>query len=186
MKDAKYGGLRDEIPPEAFVPTQQYPEKYYFTNVFVRFSSPPSAAISAIRDKLGPLYPEMKIGYHVFQTEIQNGIVQERLMALLSGFFGALAALLAMIGLYGVISYIIAMRRNEIGIRMALGATRGDVVGIVLRQTLWLLAFGVGIGLLLADGRYKRRANIAIRAASDGSSEPVRSRFFPGRRSTGR
>ena len=71
-------------------------------------------------------------------------------MALLSGFFGALAALLAMIGLYGVISYIIAMRRNEIGIRMALGATRGDVVGIVLRQTLWLLALGVGIGLLLA------------------------------------
>jgi predicted permease len=150
VKDTKYGGLRDEIPPEAFVPTQQYPEKYYFTNVFARFSSPPSAAISAIREKLGPLYPEMKIGYHVFQTEIQNGIVQERLMALLSGFFGALAALLAMIGLYGVISYIIAMRRNEIGIRMALGATRGDVVGIVLRQTLWLLALGVGIGLLLA------------------------------------
>jgi predicted permease len=150
VKDAKYRGLRDEIPPEAFVPTQQYPEKYYFTNVFARFSSPPSAAISAIREKLGPLYPEMKIGYHVFQTEIQNGLVQERLMALLSGFFGALAALLAMIGLYGVISYIIALRRNEIGIRMALGATRGDVVGIVLRQTLWLLALGVGIGLLLA------------------------------------
>jgi putative ABC transport system permease protein len=55
-----------------------------------------------------------------------------------------------MIGIYGVISYIIAMRRNEIGIRMALGASRQDVIGIVLRQTLVLLALGVGIGLLLA------------------------------------
>ena len=150
VKDAKYGGLREEIPPEAFAPAQQYPEKYYFTNAFIRFSSPPSAVISAVREKLNPLYPEMKIEYHVFQTEIQNGLVQERLMALLSGFFGALAALLAMIGLYGVISYIIAMRRNEIGIRMALGASRQDVIGIVLRQTLALLALGVGIGLLLA------------------------------------
>ena len=150
VKDAKYGGLREEIPPEAFAPAQQYPERYYFTNAFIRFSSPPSAVISAVREKLSPLYPEMKIEYHVFQTEIQNGLVQERLMALLSGFFGALAALLAMIGLYGVISYIIAMRRNEIGIRMALGASRQDVVGIVLWQTLGLLAAGVGIGLLLA------------------------------------
>ncbi|HMD07872.1 MAG TPA: ABC transporter permease [Candidatus Acidoferrum sp.] len=150
VKDAKYGGLRDEIPPEAFAPAQQYPERYYFTNAFIRFSSPPSAVISALREKLNPLYPEMKIEYHVFQTEIQNGLVQERLMALLSGFFGALAALLAMIGLYGVISYIIAMRRNEIGIRMALGASRKDVIGIVLRQTLALLALGVGIGVLLA------------------------------------
>ena len=92
----------------------------------------------------------MKVEYRVYQTEIQNGLVRERLMALLSVFFGALAALLAMIGLYGVISYIIAMRRNEIGIRMALGASRQDVVGIVLGQTLGLLALGVGVGLLLA------------------------------------
>ena len=150
VKDTKYGGLRDEIPPEAFVPAQQFPDKNYFTNVFIRFSSPPSALISAIRDKTAQLYPTMRMEYHLFQTEIQNGLVQERLMALLSGFFGALAALLAMVGLYGVISYIIAMRRNEIGIRMALGATRRDVIGIVLRQTLGLLALGVGIGLLLA------------------------------------
>jgi ABC-type antimicrobial peptide transport system permease subunit len=61
-----------------------------------------------------------------------------------------LAALLAMLGLYGVISYIIAMRQNEFGIRMALGATREDVIGIVLRQTLGLLVLGVGIGLALA------------------------------------
>jgi predicted permease len=150
VKDAKYGGLRDEIPAEVFVPAQQYPEKIYLTNVFIRFSAPPSAVISALRENLTPLYPEMKIEYHLFQAEIQNGLVRERLMALLSGFFGALAALLAVIGIYGVISYIIAMRRNEIGIRMALGATRQAVIGIVLRQTFWLLTLGVVLGLLLA------------------------------------
>jgi len=150
VKDTKYAGLRDEIPPEAFVPALQYPEKFYFTNVFIRSSWPPSAVISAVREKLSYLYPEMRTEYHVFQTEIQNGLVRDRLMALLSGFFGILAALLAMIGLYGVISYIIAMRRNEIGIRMALGASRQDVIAIVLRQTLGLLALGVAIGVLLA------------------------------------
>ena len=88
--------------------------------------------------------------FHVFQTDIENGLTRERVMALLSGFFGALAALLAMIGLYGVISYIIALRRNEIGIRMALGASRQDVVRVILRQTLFLLALGVALGLTLA------------------------------------
>jgi predicted permease len=150
VKDMKYAGLRDEIPPEAFAPAQQYPDRDYYTNIFIRFSSPLSAVISATREKLSQLYPAMRMEFHVYREEIQNGLVRERLMALLSGFFGALAALLAMIGLYGVISYIIAMRRNEIGIRMALGATRHDVIGIVLRQTLVLLALGLGIGLLLA------------------------------------
>jgi predicted permease len=149
VKDTKYGGLREAISPETFVPAQQYPEKVFLTNAFIRFSSPPGAVISAVREKLGPLYPEMKIVYYIFHTEIENGLVRERLMALLSGFFGALAALLATIGLYGVISYIIAMRRNEIGIRMALGASRQDVIAIVLRQTLGLLGLGVFIGLLL-------------------------------------
>ncbi len=150
VKDTKYGGLRDEIPPEAYSPAQQFPDKEYFTNVFIRFSSSSSAVISAARESLSQLYPPIRLEFHIYKSEIQNGLVRERVMATLSAFFGALAALLAMIGLYGVISYIIAMRRNEIGIRMALGATRHDVVGIVLRQTLVLLALGVGIGLLLA------------------------------------
>jgi ABC-type antimicrobial peptide transport system permease subunit len=150
VKDTKYAGLRDSIPPIAFAPALQFSDKYYFTNAFIRISSPPSRAISALREKLTLLYPELKIEYHVYQTEIQSGLARERLMALLSGFFGALAALLAVIGLYGVITYITTMRRKEIGIRMALGASRQNVVGIVLRQTLILLALGVGIGVGLA------------------------------------
>jgi predicted permease len=150
VKDTKYADLRDPVPPISFAPAPQFPLKWYWTALFVRSSAPPTQVISAIRDKVAQLYPEMRTDYHLFQTGIQEGLVRERMMALLSGFFGALAALLAMLGLYGVISYIIAMRRNEIGIRMALGATREDVVRIVLRQTMGLLALGVGIGLVLA------------------------------------
>lgn len=150
VKDTKYADLRDAIPPISFAPAPQFPEKWYWTAMFVRSSAPPSEVISAIRVKVADLYPAMKVDYHLFQTGIQEGLVRERMMALLSGFFGALAALLAMLGLYGVISYIITMRRNEIGIRMALGATREDVIGIVLRQTLGLLGLGVAIGLVMA------------------------------------
>jgi ABC-type antimicrobial peptide transport system permease subunit len=71
-------------------------------------------------------------------------------MAVLSGFFGALAGLLAMIGLYGLISYTVATRKNEIGIRMALGATSGSVTRIIVRQTLTMLGVGIGGGLVLS------------------------------------
>jgi len=69
---------------------------------------------------------------------------------MLSGFFGLLAVLLAVVGLYGIISYIVAMRRNEIGIRMALGAIPRNVVAIIVRQTLVLLALGAAVGIVLA------------------------------------
>ena len=69
-------------------------------------------------------------------------------MAALSGFFGALAALLATIGLYGVIAYVVIRRRNEIGIRMALGSTRGQVVGLILKEAALLLVVGIGIGIV--------------------------------------
>ena len=81
-------------------------------------------------------------------------------MAILSGFFGALAAVLAMIGLYGVISYLVVRRRNEIGVRIALGASRRDILSMVLREAALLLAIGVGVG-----ARALRRRRDAPRAA---------------------
>jgi putative ABC transport system permease protein len=85
-----------------------------------------------------------------YQNTVEDTLSQERMMALLSGSFGALAALLTMVGLYGVISYITTMRRNEIGIRMALGAGRGNVLGLISRQTLQMLGAGVLLGILLS------------------------------------
>jgi putative ABC transport system permease protein len=106
--------------------------------------------MSAVWQELSERNPEIGMEFRVFDRVIQSGLVRERMMVVHSGFFGALAALLAMIGLYGVISYIIATRRNEIGIRMALGASRGNIVGKIIRQTLELLALGVGVGVLLS------------------------------------
>src|SRR5713101_1425894 len=150
VKDTKYSDLREPTPPVAFAPADQFPDVGPWALLFTRFSSPPSAAIAGVKEKISRINPEVKTEFHVFQTDIENGLDRERLMAVLSGFFGALAALLAMIGLYGVISYIVATKKNEIGIRMALGAHRRDVIALVLRQTLTLLGVGVGAGLVLA------------------------------------
>src|SRR5713101_2767157 len=150
IKDTKYDELREPAPAITFAPADQYPNAGAWAILFIRFSSPPSAAISAVRDKLSAVSPAITFDFHVFHTDFQNGLVRVRLMALLSGFFGALAALLAMIGLYGVMSYIVAMRKNEIGIRMALGASRASVIGIIVRQTLTMLGVGVGAGLVLS------------------------------------
>ena len=150
VKDTKYVDLRAPTPPIAFAPADQFPDVSPWAVLLIRSSSPPSLAISAVKEKISQINPAIKTEFHILQTDIENGLARERLMALLSGFFGALAALLAMIGLYGVISYIVAMRKNEIGIRMALGASPGSVIRIILRQTLTVLAVGVGSGLVLA------------------------------------
>ena len=150
VRDTKYSDLRDPSPPISYAPADQFSDLGAWIVLFIRYSSPSAAVMAAVREKIALVSPAMAIEFHVLETDVQNGLVRERLMALLSGFFGALAALLAMVGLYGVISYIVAMRRNEIGIRMALGASRGSVIRIIVRQTLTLLGVGVGSGLVLS------------------------------------
>jgi predicted permease len=150
VKDTKYSDLRETTPPVVFAPAEQFPDVTPWAILFTRFSAPPAIAISAVKEKISEINPAIKTEFHVFQTDIENSLVRERLMAVLSGFFGALAALLAMVGLYGLISYMVATRKNEIGIRMALGASPESVVRIIVRQTLTLLGVGVGAGLVLA------------------------------------
>jgi ABC-type antimicrobial peptide transport system permease subunit len=85
-----------------------------------------------------------------FQTRIRDGFARERLMAVLSGVFGLLAAVLAMLGLYGIISYLVARRRNEVGIRMALGAEWQQVMRMFLRDAARLVTIGLAIGTLVS------------------------------------
>jgi predicted permease len=150
IPDTRYNDLRGETPPMTFAPASQFPGQGPWTSVMIHSNLPPAAVAEAAKRAIAGKHPDVVTEFIDFQREIRDGLVEERLMAMLSGFFGLLAVLLAVVGLYGVISYIVVMRRNEIGIRMALGASRGDVVGIIVRQTLVLLALGVAVGVMLA------------------------------------
>jgi ABC-type antimicrobial peptide transport system permease subunit len=87
------------------------------------------------------------IGIGTFGAQVAGNFVQERIIAQLTGLFGILALILASVGLYGVMSYFVARRTSEIGIRMALGATRASVLSMVLRGALWQVLIGLGLGI---------------------------------------
>jgi ABC-type antimicrobial peptide transport system permease subunit len=96
--------------------------------------------------------PDISVTFRPFRDIVHDGLLRERLMANLSAFFGLLAAVLAMVGLYGVVSFMVVRRRNEIGVRMALGANRRDILVLVLREAGTLVAVGIAIGVVLAVG----------------------------------
>lgn len=150
IPDTKYNDLRGDTPPMTFAPHSQFPNPEPFTPMMIRSATPPAAAIQALKRAMASKHPEIVATFAVFEQQVRDQLVPDRLMATLSGFFGALAALLGMIGLYGVVSYMVGSRRSEIGIRIALGASRGQVAGMVMRQAGVLLAVGVAIGTALA------------------------------------
>jgi len=150
VKNTKYGELREQFRPIAFVAERQTDKPDQFANIFIRSSAALGPLVSAVKGALGDFGPDIGIDFRVFKTELWNSLLRDRLMATLAGFFGALAVLLATIGLYGVMSYIVVRRTNEIGIRMALGAGRPQVVHMMLREAGIFLCIGVVIGTVLA------------------------------------
>jgi putative ABC transport system permease protein len=154
VKDAKYESLREDIAAGAFLADSQETRPSQRVQLLVRSSLPPDTVTAEITRSLAELNPRIGVTYTVMTTQIADTLVRERLMATLSGFFGGLAAALTLIGLYGVIAYTVARRTNEIGIRMALGASRGTVLSMILREAGLLVSIGIvaGIGLALAGG----------------------------------
>jgi ABC-type antimicrobial peptide transport system permease subunit len=116
----------------------------------------PAALTSSLNSSLAEFNSGLDVNFQVFRTMVQESLLRERLMATLSGFFGLLALLLASIGLYGLLSYGVASRTNEIGIRMALGAGKRNVLSLILREALLLVVIGVAIGVpaVLYLGRF--------------------------------
>jgi predicted permease len=156
IADTKYSDLRGDAPPIAFVPATQLPVTVQGPWMAMMIASNNgSAAINVIRRSLRARYPDMVLEFFDFQQGIRDNLVGDRMMAMLSGFFGLLAAVLVVVGLYGVLSYFITQRRNEIGIRIALGARHWQVIGLVMRDTAAMLLLGVtfGTGLALIAGR---------------------------------
>jgi predicted permease len=155
IPDTQYNDLRDETPPMTFAPATQFPAQGPWMVMMIHSNAPPAAISATIKRRLVNRHPDVVMEFSDFQKQIRDGLTPERLMAMLSGFFGVLAALLAMVGLYGVISFLVARRRNEIGIRLALGAERGQVVAMVMREAGRLLLIGIitGAALSLVAGR---------------------------------
>jgi predicted permease len=147
VRDTKYEDLREDFSPIAFLATSQDPFPNQFEQILIRTSAPMSDVISPLKLTLAEIDPKIVVNFGVMETQIWDSLLRDRLMAMLSTFFGVLAALLAAIGLYGVISYGVAGRTKEIGIRMALGAERPSVLWLILREALLLVLIGVAIGL---------------------------------------
>jgi putative ABC transport system permease protein len=151
-KDNKFQDMHEEFLPFMYFPDTQQDKPSPDDQILIRSSLPLSSLMASMKQTIGGVNPGIDLDFKVFKTRIHDSLLQDQLMATLSGFFGFLAALLAAIGLYGVISYMVVQRTKEIGIRMAIGAERVDVLRLILREAGLLTITGLVIGAGLALG----------------------------------
>jgi len=154
VKDAKYESVREDTHPTAFFPDTQYPypERPKAEVFELHTAMRPSELLGPVQSAVGEVNKGISLEFHMLAEQVNDSMVQERLLALLSGFFGALALLLAMIGLYGTLSYLVSQRQGEFGIRMALGAQPRSILLLVARDVGTILGCGItaGLGMSLA------------------------------------
>jgi len=147
VEDAVYRSPRDPIPPTMYVPIPQQVNPPSSMSLSVRAAGgPPALLTRSLAEALTGVSKDVAITFRPLAEQVSAALIQERLVAMLSGFFGALALLLAGLGLYGVTSYAVSRRRTEIGIRMALGAGPRGVVTMVLGRVGLLVGGGVLVG----------------------------------------
>jgi predicted permease len=150
VKDSKHLGVRDEIKPFAYTPYAQDPRLGSLT-FYLRTTQDPAMMGATIQQTVATYDANLPLfAIRTLEAEIDESMYTDRLLTFLSLCMGGLAALLAAVGLYGVMAYVVARRTREIGIRMALGATRGNVAWLILREVIVVAAIGLGIGLCAA------------------------------------
>ena len=152
VADAVYRSVREPVPPTMYVPLAQFdarpqsPAPAQVTLAMRPASGPPSLLARSVAAAIAGVNPDLSLAFRLLSEQVSASLAQERLVAVLSTFFGALALLLAALGLYGVTAYEVARRRAEIGIRLALGAPPATVVRLVLARVARLVGIGVVVG----------------------------------------
>jgi macrolide transport system ATP-binding/permease protein len=149
-RDARYGGFRGPIAPYFYVPFEQDYVQNSLQTLEVKTAGDPAAMIPEVEGAIRGMTP----GLPVFQVKMLhdalyslNGLLIYQIAAALAGVLGTLGLVLSVVGVYGVLSYVVSQRTSEIGVRMALGAGRGDILRIVYRQGLWIVGIGLALGL---------------------------------------
>ena len=146
VRDSKYASVREEDYACAYFPITQFPGFGAGPNFMIRTSARPSAVLSLIQATVAGVNKSISLQFDTLARQVDDSLVQERVLATLSGFFAGVALLLAMVGLYGAISYMVTLRQTELGVRMALGAAPGSILRLVLRDVVAILVAGVMVG----------------------------------------
>jgi len=149
VQDAVYRSLRAPVPPTIYVPITQQAEPPPGISISVRAAAgSPALLTKSVAAALAAVHPDITMSFRPLADQVNSSLIQERIVAMMSGFFGGLALLLAGLGLYGITSYAVSRRRTELGIRMALGAGPGGVVRLVLQRVAILVGIGVIAGTI--------------------------------------
>src|SRR5579864_5543085 len=195
VEDSKYLSLREENHPTAFLTLNHLSELGDRDTLELRTAIPPSRLIVPVLAAVAEVNGAIPLEFHTLADQVNDSLAQERLLALLSGFFGALALILAMIGLYGTFSYLMAQRQKEFGVRMALGAEPASILSLVMRDLMAVLAGGLVAGILISlsatrllqqmlYGLAPRDATTMFLAAGVLSAVALLAGYIPARRAT--
>jgi putative ABC transport system permease protein len=150
VEDSRFSSLRDSTGGMAYRPAAQAGHPLNDFTLELRSDIPPATLITGVKSAIANISPTASLQFTTLSDQVARSLSRDRLLATLATFFGGLALLLALIGLYGTMSYNIARRRNEIGIRIALGAARETVIGMVIGEVGVVVVAGLGIGVVLA------------------------------------
>lgn len=158
VKNTKQYDLREEIQPMAYYPETQDDKPVAETSILVRSSLPLSTVLPEVKQAVAAVNGGVELEFTSMEEQVKDGLLRERLLAALSGGFALLAGILATVGLYGLIAFIVVRRTNEIGVRMALGAQPAAILKMIVLEATNLLAIGITAGIVVAT--------FAMRAAS--------------------
>jgi putative ABC transport system permease protein len=195
VRDSKYQSVREAALPTAFLPAAHGSKGSEAETFELRTSTPPPLLVPIVQRTIAGVRRDASLEFHTLAEQVDDNLVQERLLATLSGFFAALALLLATIGLYGVLSYLVTNRQSEFGLRMALGAQAGSILRLVIADVAALLAGGIaaGIGIAVASvsllekllfGLEPRDTATIVVAIAVLSATAVIAGYLPARRAT--